>query len=105
MTEVVPQVHADVAVHPCRTTLGMEGDEVQRRASLFRDRVLTPQTVFKELTQELFGTAISRAGDVRSADARFGQAALQGRSSVVVEAIILRRGSLPVGDVRLVPQL
>ena len=88
-----------MAVHKRRRTLGVEGEEIRRRAALSGRVVGAAHTVFEELTK-MFRAA---ARVIRSAHARGGQGATHRVDGVIVQLVKLLRGAAPVADVRLVP--
>ena len=77
--------HADVAVDDPRRAFGVEADVVERRTGLAGRVVGAAQAVLEEVAQKLLRARAVRTGDVRPADARRRQRALQAVGGVVVE--------------------
>src|SRR5687768_17668174 len=90
-----------MAVDLPRGALGMEGDEVERRADSVRGVVLAAEAVLEEGPRPV----AAAAGGVGTADAGGGEGTAHPGDGVVMKFEELFAGSLPVGDVRFVPGL
>ena len=83
--QLVGDAHPHVAVDELRRALGVEGDEVERRARLAGGVVRPAQAVLEEVAQEL----AAAARGVRPAHPGRGQGAAHGVDGVVVELVEL----------------
>ena len=103
--QLVVDAHPDVTVHDARRALGVKRHEIERRAGLAGRVVRAAQTMLDEARQDALGALAVRTGDMRAADARGRQRALQAVGRVVVQLLELFGRAAPVTDVRLVPDL
>src|SRR4029077_17603551 len=95
--------HFDVSIHELRRAFRMEGDEVERRARLARGEILAARAVLEKLAEKLSGLWIKRAGGGRAADLQRGADFFDRCGGVVVELVVFLGRSVPVANIRLVP--
>ena len=92
-----------MAVDEGWVALGVVADEVKWRAGAAGGGVFSVGAVVKELAQHSFRTAGVNTGGGGTADKGAGNCFEDGRGGQVIEAVVLLRRTVPVGDVRLVP--
>src|SRR5262249_30708186 len=97
--ELIGDAEAYVSVDEGRFALGVEGEEVDRRAGLAGGVVGAAQRMVEEIAGELAAVA----GRFRPADARGRQRAANAVDGVVIELAEFLWRAAPVADVRLVP--
>src|SRR5690348_6624187 len=83
----------------------MKADEIQTSANLSGGVVLLVGAVLQEHAQKLSGFRTGRASRIGPANTGFGQGAKNGVDAEVIELEKLFRSSLPIVDVRFVPNL
>ena len=88
-----------------RLALGVEGDEVERRARLPCGIVVSTRTVLQKLLKVVCGLCVTRAGCRRAAYSGFGQGAPHAIYRIVIKAVVFLRSTAPVADVGLIPNL
>src|SRR5579885_2645551 len=84
-------------IHHLRPAFRMESDEIQRRARLLAMR--------EKLAKEFARFLSRRTGAGRAADTRARQYLFHRRGSYVIESIVFLRRTVPVRNIRLVPDL
>ena len=83
----------------------MKGDEVESRAGRARGIVLSMSTVLKKKTQEIFRLVVSRAGAVRTTNARSRYRTTDCVGGNVMQLEVVFGSPVPIENVRLVPDL